>query len=137
MARIRCAHSENEQRMIRDMKATLRELALACGLKVDPLRRESLGSGLVYRLTSRLVYTRDGALLPGSAIHEAGGAAMGHDPATSVLNRHNQSWDVPNVFVTDSASFPTSPYQNPALTIMAMSARAAHHIADEMARRSL
>ena len=62
---------------------------------------------------------------------------MGHDPATSVLNSHNQCWDVPNVFVTDSASFPTSPYQNPGLTIMAMSARAAHHVADELARRSL
>jgi choline dehydrogenase-like flavoprotein len=137
VARIRCVHSDNEHRMIRDMQASLRDLAQGCGLEIDHLKRESLVSGLVYRLTSRLVYTRDGALLPGSAIHEAGGAAMGHDPATSVLNRNNQCWDVPNVIVTDSASFPTSPYQNPGLTIMAMSARAGHHIADELARRSL
>jgi choline dehydrogenase-like flavoprotein len=137
VARIRCVHSDNEHRMIRDMQASLRDMAQGCGLEIDHLKRESLVSGLVYRLTSRLVYTRDGALLPGSAIHEAGGAAMGHDPATSVLNSHNQCWDVPNVFVTDSASFPTSPYQNPGLTIMAMSARAAHHVADELARRSL
>ena len=116
---------------------SLEELAKACGLEVDPLRGEGLVSSLVHRLTSRLVYTRDGALLPGSAVHEAGGAAMGDDPAASVLNRHNQSWDVPNVFVTDSASFPTSPWQNPALTIMALSARAGHFIADELARRSL
>ena len=62
---------------------------------------------------------------------------MGDDPTRSVVNRHNQLWDVPNVFVTDSASFPTSPYQNPALTIMALSARAGHYIADEMGRRAL
>ena len=136
VARIRCVHSENEIRMVRDMQATLRDLATQGGLEIDHLRRESLVSGLVYRLTSRLVYTREGALLPGSAIHEAGGAAMGEHATGSVLNRHNQLWDVPNVFVTDSASFPSSPYQNPGLTIMALSARAGHFIADEMARRT-
>jgi choline dehydrogenase-like flavoprotein len=135
-AKIRCVHSENEERMVRDMQATLRDLALQGGLEIDHLRRESLVSQLVYRLTSRLVYTRDGALLPGSAIHEAGGAAMGVAATHSVLNRHNQLWDVPNVFVTDSASFPSSPYQNPGLTIMALSARAGHYIADELVRRS-
>ena len=61
---------------------------------------------------------------------------MGESAAKSVLNRHNQLWDVPNVFVTDSASFPSSPYQNPGLTIMALSARSGHFIADEMARRT-
>ena len=137
VARVRCVHSENEVRMVRDMQTALREMAQHCGLEVDHLRREGLVSALVYRLTARLVYTREGALLPGSAIHEAGGAAMGDDPTRSVVNRHNQLWDVPNVFVTDSASFPTSPYQNPALTIMALSARAGHYIADEMGRRAL
>jgi len=136
VARIRCVHSENETRMVRDMQATLRDLATQGGLEIDHLRRESLVSGLVYRLTSRLVYTREGALLPGSAIHEAGGAAMGAAARDSVLNRHNQLWDVPNVFVTDSASFPSSPYQNPGLTIMALSARAGDYIAGEMSRRS-
>jgi choline dehydrogenase-like flavoprotein len=43
------------------------------------------------------------ALLPGSAIHEAGGAAMGDDPARPVVNRHDQLRDEPNVFVTASA----------------------------------
>ena len=123
--------------MVRDMQATLRDLALQGGLEIDHLRRESLVSQVVYQLTARLVYTRDGALLPGSAIHEAGGAAMGESADRSVVNRHNQLWDAPNVFVTDSAAFPTSPYQNPGLTIMALSARAGHYIADEMARRSL
>lgn len=133
VARIRCVHGPNEAAMVRDMRATLLDLAKACGLEIDHLRRESFVGRTVYQLTKRLVYTPEGALLPGSAIHEAGGAPMGDSPATSVLNGHNQCWDAPNVFVTDSAAFPTSPYQNPGLSIMALSARAAHFIADEMA----
>ena len=133
VARIRCVHGENEMAMVRDMRTTLTDLARTCGLEVDHLRKESLVGRLVYQVTRPLVYTREGALLPGSAIHEAGGAGMGDGPATSVLNRHNQCWDAPNVFVTDSASFTTSPFQNPGLTIMALSARAGHCIADGLA----
>jgi choline dehydrogenase-like flavoprotein len=62
---------------------------------------------------------------------------MGDDPRRFVLNRFNQLWDARNVFVTDSASFTTAPFQNPGLTIMALSARAAHYIADELQRRNL
>ena len=62
---------------------------------------------------------------------------MGDDPKTSVLNRFNQCWDAKNVFVTDSASFTTSPFQNPGLTIMALSARAGHFIADQLHRGDL
>ena len=60
----------------------------------------------------------------GSAIHEMGGAMMGHDPRTSVTNRWNQLHDVPNVFVTDGAAMASSACQNPSLTYMAMTARA-------------
>ena len=133
VARIRCVHGDNEAAMVRDMRATLTDLARTCGLEIDHLRKESLVGRLVYQVTRPLVYTRDGALLPGSAIHEAGGAGMGDRSATSVLNCHNQCWDAPNVFVTDSASFTTSPFQNPGLTIMALSARAGHFIADGLA----
>ncbi len=131
-ARITCVHSDNEKAMIRDMHASLTELARDCGLEIDHLGRESLLSRTVYRLVSPLVYTDEGALVPGSAIHETGGAGMGSDSRESVLNRHNQCWDAPNVFVTDSASFTTAPFQNPGLTIMALSARAGHYIADQM-----
>ena len=62
--------------------------------------------------------------LPGSAIHEMGGARMGHDPKTSVLNRWSQSHDVPNLFVTDGAQMSSSACQNPSLTYMALTARA-------------
>jgi choline dehydrogenase-like flavoprotein len=85
-----------------------------------------------HRLAGPLVYTPEGALVPGSAVHESGGAPMGDDPKSSVLNLHNQCWDAPNVFVTDSAAFPTSPFQNPGLTIMALSARAGNYIADQL-----
>ena len=68
----------------------------------------------------------------GAAIHESGGARMGTDPATSVLNGHNQSWDVPNLFVTDASAFPTSGTSGTTLTIMALSIRAAEFIAEEL-----
>ncbi|MCB2065024.1 MAG: GMC family oxidoreductase [Erythrobacter sp.] len=63
----------------------------------------------------------------GSAIHEMGGARMGHDPATSVLNRWSQAHDIPNLFVTDGAQMASSACQNPSLTYMALTARAAEH----------
>jgi choline dehydrogenase-like flavoprotein len=62
--------------------------------------------------------------LPGAAIHEMGGARMGRDPKTSVLNKWNQSHDVPNLFVTDGAAMPSSASVNPSLTYMALTARA-------------
>ncbi len=136
-ARITCVHSDNERAMVRDMKAAIAQLASDCGLEANLLGRESFINKLVYQFGSRFVYTTDGALVPGSAIHEAGGARMGADPKTSVLNGFNQCWDARNVFVTDSASFTTSPFQNPGLTIMALSARASAYIADELMRGNL
>lgn len=63
----------------------------------------------------------------GGAIHEMGGARMGNDPATSVLNRWSQAHDIPNLFVTDGAQMASSACQNPSLTYMALTARAAGH----------
>ncbi|MBM3987140.1 MAG: GMC family oxidoreductase [Planctomycetes bacterium] len=132
VARVRCVHGSNEAAMVRDMQATLLELASTCGLEVDHLRRESFLAKLVHGATRRMVYTPGGALLPGSAVHEAGGAPMGASASDSVVDAHNRLWDSPNVLVTDSACFPTSPFQNPGLTIMALSARAAHAAADSL-----
>jgi choline dehydrogenase-like flavoprotein len=64
---------------------------------------------------------------PGLCIHEMGTACMGKDPKTSVLNQYNQAHDVPNLFVTDGAAMASSGCQNPSLTYMALTARAAHH----------
>ena len=60
----------------------------------------------------------------GTSIHEMGGARMGLDPATSVLNKWSQAHDVPNLFVTDGAQMSSSACQNPSLTYMALTARA-------------
>ena len=68
----------------------------------------------------------------GSAIHEMGGAAMGRDPRTSVLNAHNQLHEAPNVFVTDGAAMASSACQNPSLTYMALTARAASAAASQI-----
>jgi choline dehydrogenase-like flavoprotein len=71
----------------------------------------------------------------GSVIHEMGTARMGRDPATSVLNGFNQVHAAPNVFVTDGSCMVSSPPQNPSLTYMALTARAANH-AVEMLKKS-
>jgi choline dehydrogenase-like flavoprotein len=60
----------------------------------------------------------------GTAIHEMGGARMGLDPATSVLNKWSQAHDAANLFVTDGAQMSSSACQNPSLTYMALTARA-------------
>lgn len=67
----------------------------------------------------------------GACIHEMGTARMGHNPKTSVLNKHNQIHTVSNVYVTDGACMTSSACQNPSLTYMALTARAAHHAAAE------
>jgi choline dehydrogenase-like flavoprotein len=74
---------------------------------------------------------------PGACVHEMGTARMGHDPATSVLNGHNQAHDIPNLFVTDGSCMTSSSCVNPSLTYMALSARAAHYAADRLATGEL
>ena len=70
------------------------------------------------------VTSREGEHVPGDAIHEMGGARMGADPRTSVLNKWNQAHDAPNLFVTDGAQMASVACVNPSLTFMAMTARA-------------
>ena len=73
----------------------------------------------------------------GKGIHEMGTARMGRDPKTSVLNKHNQVWDAPNVFVTDGACMTSSSCVNPSLTYMALTARAADFAVEELKRGNL
>lgn len=67
---------------------------------------------------------------PGNAIHEMGTARMGRDPKTSVLNKYLQTHDIPNLFISDGSAMTSSACQNPSLTYMALSAKAANHAAD-------
>jgi choline dehydrogenase-like flavoprotein len=73
----------------------------------------------------------------GHGIHEMGTARMGKDPKTSVLNGNNQVWDCTNVFVTDGACMTSSACQNPSLTYMALTARAAHFAVSELKKGNL
>lgn len=125
-------YSDNERAMVHDMNQVLDDLCRTFSLSPDILGKENLMSRAVYAVAGGMLFTREGALLPGSSIHESGGACMGADPSRHVLNADNQIFDAPNVYVTDAASFVTNPFQNPTLTIMALSARAGHRIAKDL-----
>ena len=102
---IDCEHRENELAMLDAIATDAEELLKAAGL-------------------TNITVNRDKAA-PGLMIHEMGTARMGHDPNTSVLNKFNQTHDVPNLFVTDGSAMASSACQNPSLTYMALTARAA------------
>jgi choline dehydrogenase-like flavoprotein len=140
---IRISLSENDRIQIREHVRMLREMTEHCGYRLNFIGSVlGLDSKKVFpdanplgRFLFRLGITRSLAL--GAAIHECGGARMGSDPATSVVNEHNQAWDVPNLFVTDASSFVTNSTVGPALTIMAVTARACEYIAREHAAGAL
>lgn len=73
----------------------------------------------------------------GAGIHEMGTARMGRDPKTSVLNGWNQMHACKNVYVTDGSAMASSGCQNPSLTYMALTARAANHAVEELKRGNL
>ena len=73
----------------------------------------------------------------GQGIHEMGSARMGRNPKTSVLNANNQVWDATNVFVTDGSAMVSSACQNPSLTYMALTARAADFAVGEMKKGNI
>jgi choline dehydrogenase-like flavoprotein len=83
------------------------------------------------------VTTYNNKTAPGLTIHEMGGARMGKDPKTSVLNKWNQIWDAKNVFVTDGAAMASSACQNPSITYMAFTARAADYAVRALTRKEL
>jgi choline dehydrogenase-like flavoprotein len=115
--KIDCATGENEALMRVDMMNDMAESLEAAGV--------------------RDVATYDHSYFPGMGIHEMGTARMGRDPKTSVLTAWNQVWDAPNVFVTDGACMTSAACQNPSLTYMALTARAADHAVNELKRRNL
>lgn len=129
---------DNDVKLLRDQVATQLAMMKAAGLSIDflisPLGIASDGPFMpnakwYERLMFRLAYKRSVAV--GGAIHECGGARMGSDPKTSVLNPMNAVWDAPNVFVTDSSCFVTNGTCGPTLTTMALTVRACVHIAAE------
>ena len=73
----------------------------------------------------------------GSVVHESGTCRMGRDPENSVLDHWGRIWNMPNVYVTDAASFASNPDKNPTLTILALSLRSASHLADALAKAEI
>jgi len=110
-------YKDNEKKMRKDMMQDAIEMLEAAGVKN--------------------VKGRDGDGTLGRGIHEMGSARMGADPKTSVLNKWNQVWDAPNVFVTDGAFMVSSACHNPSLGYMAFTARAADHAVSELKKGNI
>ena len=119
----------------------LNVLAIDCELKENELKmRKDMMNDAVEMLTMagvKDVRGWDGDGTPGRGIHEMGTARMGKDPKTSVLNKFNQVWDAPNVFVTDGSFMTSASCVNPSLTYMAFTARAVDHAISELNKQNL
>lgn len=110
-------YTDNDEKLIRDFLAQGEAMLAAAGAK---------------RITKV-----DDKRAPGLDIHEMGGVRMGRDPKTSLLNKWNQLHACHNVFVTDGACMASTGTQNPSLTFMALTARAARHAVEEMKKGAL
>jgi len=108
---------ENERKMEEDMKNDAAEMLEAAGYKNVTVKSDSYNVG--------------------NSIHESGTARMGKDPKKSVLNKFNQVHACKNVFVTDGSFMPSFGCQNPSLSYMAFTARAAAHAVDELKKGNL
>ncbi len=95
------------------------------------------GTAILEIAGGKNIIATDNKQAPGLDIHEMGGVRMGKDPATSLLNKYNQVHNCPNVFVTDGACMTSVGNQNPSLTFMAITARAAHFAVNEMKKQNL
>ncbi|HET9474123.1 MAG TPA: GMC oxidoreductase, partial [Steroidobacteraceae bacterium] len=108
---------DNEIRMQQDMRDDAAEMLQAAGFRNVTLRNDNFHVG--------------------NSIHEMGTARMGADPKKSVLNKHNQVHACKNVYVTDGSFMVSSACQNPSLTYMAFTARAAAHAVEELKKGNL
>jgi choline dehydrogenase-like flavoprotein len=105
-------YDDNDEKMIKDYHQQLTEMFEKAGFTN--------------------IKTSDSHQAAGLDIHEMGGVRMGKDPKTSMLNKWNQLHACKNVFVTDGASMTSTSTQNPSLTYMALTARAADYAVKEM-----
>jgi choline dehydrogenase-like flavoprotein len=109
---IEARDSDNERNLTRDAANTAEEMFHEAGWEV--------------------IAKTDRVNPPGYSIHEVGTCRMGNDPKKSVLNKWCQAHDMKNLLVVDGASFVTCGWQNPTMTILALSMRASDHLAGEM-----
>lgn len=83
-----------------------------------------------YRVTIREIGPQ---LEPGASVHYGGTVRMHHSPECGMLDAWNRLHAVPNVLVTDASCFTTGVEKNPTLTVMALAARAADRLANDLA----
>lgn len=95
------------------------------------------GSEMLEKAGCKNIHGYDNGRVPGNDIHEMGGVRMGKDPKTSLLNKWNQFHNCPNVFVTDGACMASTSTQNPSLTFMALTARAANYAVEELKKGNI
>ncbi|HEX5553506.1 MAG TPA: GMC family oxidoreductase [Chitinophagaceae bacterium] len=95
------------------------------------------GAEMLERSGCKNIHTVDTHQAPGLDIHEVGGVRMGKDPKTSMLNGWNQLHHCKNVFVTDGSCMTSTGNQNPSLTFMALTARAANHAVAALKKNNL
>ena len=105
---------ENDRRMMNYMLDRITDIAKAAG-------------AFEYSLQD---YRDDKGVYRTPAWHMIGTCRMGSDPASSVVNKWNQSWDVPNLFIVDGCVLATGGVVNPTPTISALALRAAGYIRD-------
>jgi choline dehydrogenase-like flavoprotein len=115
--KINVGYDDNDEKMIKDYLDQMTEMFTKAGFKN--------------------ITTSDSKQAPGLDIHEMGGVRMGKDPKTSLLNGWHQMHNCKNVFVTDGACMTSTSTQNPSLTYMTFTARAANHAMEEMKKGNL
>jgi choline dehydrogenase-like flavoprotein len=95
------------------------------------------GRAMLEAAGATITYEYDNHQAPGLDIHEMGGARMGRDPKTSLLNEWNQLHQCKNVFVTDGACMTSTGNQSPSILYMAFTARAADRAVQELKKGNL
>jgi choline dehydrogenase-like flavoprotein len=120
LPRVHLHYGENELAMARDMVQLSEEIIEAGGGTVHTKPKEVTPASL--RIDQN---------------HWVGGARMGRDPKTSVVNLDLQTHDIPNLFIGDASVFPAYPEKNPTLTNIALSWRMSDRLVEKFRRGDL
>ena len=120
---IDCKWKENELKMVNHMNNSIKECISAAGGEIHPLY-DLVKVPFLKEITNQSLALGDAPPPPGYYVHEVGGARMGTKESESVLDKWNRLWQCKNVLVVDGACWPTSSWQSPTLTMMAITRRA-------------
>ncbi|HVI91480.1 MAG TPA: GMC family oxidoreductase [Dongiaceae bacterium] len=74
---------------------------------------------------------------PYPSTHNLGTNRMSDKPQDGVVNKHGQTHDIPNLFVSDGSQFTSGAAENPTLTIVALAIRQSEYIADQMGKKAI